>query len=121
MVHIEVSVSDLTFGPATSLAMVSSGVSEGVAKALHQSKVQLLEPSMVLEVSVPEEHMGEVLADLSSTRRAQIQEVGLQGTQGALQQERLVTALTPLACLMVNICSFLSKSNVESENIYLQN
>lgn len=95
-------MSELTFGPATSLAMISSCVSEGVAKALRQAEVQLLEPCTVLEVCVSEDHLGQVLADLSSARRAQIQEVGLQGGG---QGERLVTALTPLACLMVNFKS----------------
>ncbi len=100
VINTDITVSELTFGPATSLAMISSCVSEGMTKALRQAEVQLLEPCTVLEVSVSEDHLGQVLADLSSARRAQIQEVGLQGGS---QGERLVTALTPLACLMVNL------------------
>ena len=60
--------------------------------------MQLLEPCTQLEVTVPEEHVGKVLGDLTSHRRAHIQEVG-QGVQG---EERVVTALTPLACLRVS-------------------
>ena len=52
---------------------------------------------MQLEVTVPEDHMGKVLADLTSQRRALIQEVG-QGKQGP---EKVVTATSPLAGLMV--------------------
>lgn len=97
-------VSDFTLGPSTSLAMVSSCTSEGVTKALKLAEVQLLEPCTNLEVSVPDEHVGRVLTDLSSARRAQIQDMGIQGTQGALGREKVVTALTPLACLMVGLC-----------------
>lgn len=52
---------------------------------------------MQLEVTVPEDHMGKVLADLTSQRRALIQEVG-QGTHGL---EKVLTAMSPLAGLMV--------------------
>ena len=106
MVHVEVTVRDLALGPATSLAMVSSCLSEGVARALRQAWVQLLEPCSQLEVTVPEDYVGQVLADLSSTRRAQIQEVGLQDCQGTLGKERVVNALAPLAGLMVSFGLF---------------
>ena len=98
VLHCDVTVSDVTLGPATSLAMLASCVSEGVALALKKGGVQLLEPCTSLEVTVPEEHVGKVLADLSSQRRAQIQEVG-QGKQGT---EKVVTAFCPLAGLMVS-------------------
>ena len=91
-------MSDLTLGPATSLAMLASCTSEGVASALKRGAVQLLEPCTSLEVTVPEDHVGRVLGDLtSSQRRAQIQEVG-QAKQGA---EKMVSAICPLAGLMV--------------------
>ena len=83
--------------------MLSSCTSDGVAKALRLAEGQLLEPCMNLDVSVPEEHVGRVLADLSSARRAQIQNIGVQGTKGVQGSERVVTALTPLACLMVQV------------------
>jgi len=104
---VEVLVQNLVLGPATSLAMVSACLSEGVVKALRQADVQLLEPCSQLEVTVPEDHVGQVLADLSSTRRAQIQEVGLQDCRGALGRERVITALAPLAGLMVRFLYFL--------------
>jgi elongation factor G len=93
----DITVSDVVLGPATSLAMLASCLSESVASALKKGGVQLLEPCTSLEVTVPEEHVGRVLADLSAQRRAQIQEVG-QGKQGT---EKVVTAISPLAGLMV--------------------
>lgn len=99
VLHCDVTVSDVTLGPATSLAMLASCVSEGVTSALKEGGVQLLEPCTSLEVTVPDEHVGKVLADLSSLRRAQIQGVG----QGKLGAEKMVTALCPLAGLMVSL------------------
>lgn len=97
VLYLDVTVSDVTLGPATSLSMLASCISEGMASALKRGMVQLLEPCTNLEVTVPEDHVGRVLADLSSQRRAQIQEVG-QGKQGG---EKVVTAISPLAGLMV--------------------
>lgn len=97
MLYLDVTVCDVMLGPTTSLAMLASCISEGVASALKRGGVQLLEPCTNLEVTVPEDHVGKVLADLSSQRRAQIQELG-QGRQGA---EKTVTAIAPLAGLMV--------------------
>jgi translation elongation factor EF-G len=47
-------------------------------------------------VMVPEEHLGTVLSDLTSQRRGQVKEVG------SVQDSREITAVTPLACLMVS-------------------
>lgn len=100
MLYLNVTVRDVTLGPVTSLAMLASCTSEGVALALRKVKVQLLEPCTNLEVTVPEEHVGRVLTDLSSSqRRAQIQEVG----QGGWRVEKVVTAISPLAGLMVSV------------------
>lgn len=97
VLYLDVTVSDVILGPATSLSMLASCISEGVASALERGGVQLLEPCTNLEVTVPEDHIGRVLADLSSQRRAQIQEVG-QGKQE--RGEKVVTAISPLAGLM---------------------
>jgi elongation factor G len=37
-------------------------------EAAHKAKLRLLEPVMALEVVTPEEHMGDVIGDLSSRR-----------------------------------------------------
>ena len=51
--------------------------------------------SCYVQVTVPEEHLGTVLGDLSSLRRAQILEVLVR------QEARLICAHIPLASLVV--------------------
>ena len=77
----EVDSSELAFKMAGSLAM-----RDAVAKA----EMILLEPVMKVEVSTPEEFMGDVIGDLSS-RRAQIQGTNHRGNVV------IITALAPLA------------------------
>lgn len=96
--YFSVTASDLHLGPVTSLAMLASCTSEGMVSALRRAEVQLLEPCTQLEVILPDEHIGKVLGELTSQRRAQIQNVA-QGSHGS---DRVVTAVTPLACLMVS-------------------
>jgi elongation factor G len=62
---------------------------DAVHKALRDNIV-LLEPVMHLEVTVPEEYLGPVTADLNA-RRAEIREVILRG------KLRVIEALVPLA------------------------
>lgn len=64
--------------------------SAGFQEAVKQASLVLLEPIMKLEVTTPEEFMGDVIGDLSS-KRAQV-----QGTE-ARGQIRVITALAPLA------------------------
>ncbi len=60
--------------------------------ALKAANVALLEPIMDVEVVVPEEFLGEVLGDLSS-RRAQIEDVGVRGSQRAVKAKLPLKAL----------------------------
>lgn len=90
-------MTSLTLGSATSLPVLSSCIAKAVSKALRDADVQLLEPCTNMVVTVPEEYLGVVLSDLTSQRRGQVKEVA------SLQDSREVTALTPLACLMVSI------------------
>ncbi|MEO6955054.1 MAG: elongation factor G [Polyangia bacterium] len=60
--------------------------------ALKAAKVALLEPIMDVEVVVPEEFLGDVLGDLSS-RRAQIEDVGVRGVQRAVKAKLPLKAL----------------------------
>ncbi len=77
----EVDSSDMAFKIAGSIAL---------QEAVKQAQPTLLEPIMKLEVSVPEEFMGQVIGDLSS-RRAQILGSESRG------QMRIIKALVPLA------------------------
>jgi elongation factor G len=58
--------------------------------AAKQAGVKLLEPVMELEVTTPEENMGDVIGDLSS-RRGKVEGMDSRGNA------RIVTALVPLA------------------------
>lgn len=77
----EVDSSEIAFKIAGSAAL-QSGVK--------QAGLVLLEPIMKVEVTTPEEFMGDVIGDLSG-RRAQILGTAQRG------QVRIITALTPLA------------------------
>jgi elongation factor G len=77
----EVDSSDIAFKIAGSLAF---------QQAVKQADLALLEPIMKIEITTPEEYMGDVIGDLSS-RRAQI-----LGTERRTKLA-IITALVPLA------------------------
>ncbi len=64
--------------------------SAGFQEAVKQAGLVLLEPIMKLEVTTPEDFMGDVIGDLSS-KRAQVQGTDTRGNI------RVITALVPLA------------------------
>ncbi len=79
----QTTVSEVAFRSAASLAF---------REALAAAQPLLLEPIMRVEVTTPEEHLGDVLGDLN-VRRAQVQDMTQRDTY------RLVDALVPLAVL----------------------
>jgi len=91
LVDMNVAVYDGTYHEVDSseIAFKIAG-SQALQAAVKQAAPLLLEPIMKLEVTTPEEFMGDVIGDLSS-RRAQI-----SGTESR-DQIRLVNALVPLA------------------------
>ena len=80
----EVDSSELAFKRAAALAL---------RDALQRGKPVLLEPMMRLEITVPEEYMGDVIGDVGA-RRGQIKSIEDVGNA------RLITAIVPLAELM---------------------
>lgn len=96
----EVDSSELAFKMAGSL-----GMRDGVAKA----GMVLLEPIMKLEVTTPEEYMGEVIGDLNA-RRAQVQGTVTRG------KAVIITAIVPLAEMQgyVTILRSLTKGRASS-------
>jgi len=80
----EVDSSELAFKRAAALAL---------RDALQRGKPILLEPIMRLEITVPEEYMGDVIGDVGA-RRGQIKSIEDTGNA------KLITALVPLAELM---------------------
>ncbi|XP_044132001.1 ribosome-releasing factor 2, mitochondrial [Bufo gargarizans] len=79
--------------PGTSMTVVSACVSRCVQKALKTAGKQILEPMMRLEITMGDDYLGSVLADLSQ-RRGNVQEI-----QDRLDN-KVVLALVPLAELM---------------------
>lgn len=77
----EVDSSELAFKVASSMA---------VKEALHKANPVLLEPIMKLEITTPEEYMGDLIADLN-TRRAKIEAFETRGNL------RIIKAFVPLA------------------------
>ncbi|MBI4300672.1 MAG: elongation factor G [Chloroflexi bacterium] len=77
----EVDSSELAFRTAGSMALKT---------AIHKAKPVLLEPVMRLEITTPEQFLGEVLGDISS-RRGHIESMDAQGKTG------VVRCLVPLA------------------------
>jgi elongation factor G len=77
----DVDSSDIAFKIAGSMAL---------EEASRQAQLQLLEPIMKTEVTIPEEFMGDVIGDLSS-KRAQILNSDHHGNSV------IITALVPLA------------------------
>jgi elongation factor G len=99
----DVDSSEIAFKIAGSMALQS---------AARQADLVLLEPVMKVEVTTPDDFMGDVIGDLSS-RRAQIQETKMRGNS------RIITALVPLAELSryVTILRSLSQGRA---NAYME-
>ncbi|MCM2332502.1 MAG: elongation factor G [Anaeromyxobacteraceae bacterium] len=104
MVDIRVEVTDGSYHDVDSSEMAfkiagSMGFKDGAAKA----KPVLLEPIMKVEVTTPDESMGDVIGDLNS-RRGKIQ--GMNGQGGA----QVIDALVPLATMFGYATDLRSKT-----------
>ena len=89
VINVRATIEGYTVNPelSTEIAMQGAGT-DAVHKALRDNIV-LLEPVMHLEVTVPEEHLGPVTADLNA-RRAEITQVIARGNL------RVIEAVVPL-------------------------
>jgi elongation factor G len=90
----EVDSSEMAFKMAASMAF---------KKAMHQGNAALLEPYMSVEVTVPEEYMGDVMGDISS-RRGKVE--GMDEVHGA----KLIKAHVPLGEMFGYATDLRSKS-----------
>ena len=87
---IEVVITGIEYRPdASTPAGQKAAVGEALRQASRDAGTRMLEPIMKVEVTAPEQNVGDVLGDLNA-RRAQIQDVGFRGTQ------RVVLAKVPL-------------------------
>src|SRR5581483_9997764 len=76
--HIKVHSLKL-FGLESTKTAISGCVSQALNEAMKNGDPTLLEPLMDVEVEVPEEHLGDVLADLTGIRRGIILELKTSG------------------------------------------
>ncbi|TRY59546.1 hypothetical protein DNTS_012238 [Danionella cerebrum] len=90
---VQTVIQHVSLDPGTSAAMVSACVTRCVHKALKQAGGQVLEPMMALEVTVGEEYLSLVLADLSQ-RRGTICDIQSR------QENKVLLATVPLAEMM---------------------
>ncbi|XP_051875288.1 ribosome-releasing factor 2, mitochondrial [Pristis pectinata] len=90
---VVVTLHSLSIHPGTSMPMISACVSRCMQKALKQARIQVLEPVMNLEITVDENRLSVVLADLAQ-RRGNIQEIQNRLDNG------VVLASVPLAEMM---------------------
>ncbi|XP_041915350.1 ribosome-releasing factor 2, mitochondrial [Alosa sapidissima] len=93
MQGVSTTIQSVSMEPGTSLAMVAACVSRCMLKALKKAGGQVLEPVMSLEVTVGEELLSPVLADLAQ-RRGSIQDVQSR------HDNKVLLATVPLAEMM---------------------
>ncbi|HEY0707554.1 MAG TPA: elongation factor G [Polyangia bacterium] len=87
---IEVVITAIDYRPdASNVIGEKAAVGEAIRQASREAGTRLLEPIMNVEVTSPEQNVGDVLGDLNA-RRAQIVDVGFRGNQ------RVVLAKVPL-------------------------
>jgi elongation factor G len=87
---IEVTIVGIEFrAEASTPSGEKAAVGEAMREAFRDAGTRLLEPIMRVEVTAPENNVGDVLGDLNA-RRAQIEDVGFRGTQ------RFIVAKVPL-------------------------
>jgi elongation factor G len=79
LTKVQVKVSDIKlFGPETTTGALSACVANGVQAAIEQASPCLLEPMMEVHTEVNENHIGNVVGDLSGTRRGHV--IGMEST-----------------------------------------
>jgi elongation factor G len=89
VLHVQAQIIDAHMDPQTSTEIAFEVAGSGAVRKALQDNVRLMEPIMQLEVSVPEEFMGNVLADLNA-RRAELDDVIPRG------KWRVIPAKVPL-------------------------
>merc|ERR1712099_16977 len=72
-------------------------------EGLRKAKARLMEPLMKVDVSTPEEYMGDVLGDINSRR-------GLVGDLGERGNVKTISAMVPLANMFQYVSSLRSMS-----------
>ncbi|KAG6616962.1 translation elongation factor G [Phytophthora cinnamomi] len=118
-VKVTVDEADCEWDSDSSAASFRAAAALGLKQALKEAEPVILEPMVKLEVRSPDRCVGDVLADLSSQRRAHIQEVGsASGGDGgesiANQGRSIVHAHVPLAHMVGYATLLRSKTQGEA-------
>ncbi|ETL88710.1 translation elongation factor G, partial [Phytophthora nicotianae] len=118
-VKVTVDEADCEWDSDSSAASFRAAAALALKEALKEAEPVILEPMMKLEVRSPDRCVGDVLADLSSQRRAHIQEVGsaMAGEGGgsmANQGRSIVHANVPLAHMVGYATLLRSKTQGEA-------
>lgn len=79
MADIKITVTDLLYDQNVSLNTYRLCLMEAIVRIAMQAGIVILEPLMKLEITVDEEYLGGILSDLTSKRRATIDQVGHVG------------------------------------------
>ncbi|XP_029635282.1 ribosome-releasing factor 2, mitochondrial isoform X1 [Octopus sinensis] len=90
VIHVSVSLHEVSIGSRTSLPMISACVMSAVQKALRKANTFLMEPLMNVQISCEETYLNGVLGDLAK-RRSQIASIQQQ------QDLQFISALTPVS------------------------
>jgi elongation factor G len=90
VLNVRAAITGYTVDPALSTDVALQAAGANAAHKALRDNIYLLEPIMRLEVTVPEEYLGPVTADLNA-RRAEIRQIHARG------KLRVIEALVPLA------------------------
>ncbi|KAI9982890.1 hypothetical protein PInf_006690 [Phytophthora infestans] len=118
-VKVTVDEAECEWDADSSAASFRAAAALALKQALKEAEPVILEPTMKLEVRSPDRCVGDVLADLSSQRRAHIQEVGSaiggDGSDSIVNQGRsIVHAHVPLAHMVGYATLLRSKTQGEA-------
>jgi len=93
---IRATIRDIEYYEDSTPSAFRSCVSKMIKDMLKETKLILLQPIMEVEVSVPADHFGNILSDLSNVRRGNISAVD----EGINTKEKIISAEVPLRAMV---------------------
>lgn len=86
LIHIKMTISDIQTDDQTTETAVRIAAADAFNKAVLQAGVELMEPVMKLEVTAPDENVGDIISDLQQ-RRAMINQTYVRGRNTIIEAE----------------------------------
>lgn len=111
--NIELDEASCHYDGDSNMAAFQHCAIKGLKEALEKSQVEVLEPVMTLETTVPEEYVGDVLTDLNAQRRAAVSNVETLTDAG--RPRARIEALVPLSKLVGYATTLRSKTRGEGD------